>query len=292
MARTVSDIKKQMTDAFIANSTIRDAYSITDVNATFDNTFSKVSLESILFYIVAFAIYTLEYLFDVHVAQVNTIISEQKTPTLRWFVNKVKAFRFGIELLPGTDNYPNTKTDGTAYTDEEITALQVVKYAAGSEDGKGVVYIKVAGAGPAKLTDEQEQALVAYLKEIKPAGVPVVVRNATADVLRLTLTVYYNPMLLSSTGASLSAGGYPVVEAIKSYISNLPFNGEYRNASLIDTLQKVSGVVIPELQSAQGSFDNETFTQIAAKAIPYSGYYNFDESNSQITYIAYENISD
>lgn len=34
MARTVSEIKKQMTDAFIANSTIREAYSITDVNAT------------------------------------------------------------------------------------------------------------------------------------------------------------------------------------------------------------------------------------------------------------------
>jgi hypothetical protein len=292
MARTVNDIKKQMTDAFIANSTIRDAYSITDVNATFDNTFSKVSLESILFYVVAFSIYTLEYLFDVHVNQVNTIISVQKTPTLRWFVNKVKAFRFGIELVPDTDVYPATKADGTTYTDEEITALQVVKYAAGSEDGTGVVYIKVAGAGPAKLTDEQEQALVAYLKEIKPAGVPVVVRNATADVLRLNLTVYYNPMLLSSTGASLSAGGSPVVESIKSYISNLPFNGEYRNAALIDTLQQVPGVVIPELQSAQGSFDNETFTQISAKAIPYSGYYNFDESNSQITYIAYENISD
>ena len=44
MARTIAEIKKEMTDAYISNSIIRDIYGITG-DADFDSVFSPVSIE-------------------------------------------------------------------------------------------------------------------------------------------------------------------------------------------------------------------------------------------------------
>ena len=51
MARTIKEIKKQMTDAFMADADIRDMYGFKEGD-TFEGSFSAVSLESILMYIV------------------------------------------------------------------------------------------------------------------------------------------------------------------------------------------------------------------------------------------------
>lgn len=48
MARTIAEIKKEMTDAYMSNSIIRDLYGITG-DADFDSVFSPVSIESTLF---------------------------------------------------------------------------------------------------------------------------------------------------------------------------------------------------------------------------------------------------
>ena len=53
MARTIAEIKKTMTDRFMEDNTLREAYGITGEDATWDNTFSTVSIENILIYIVA-----------------------------------------------------------------------------------------------------------------------------------------------------------------------------------------------------------------------------------------------
>ena len=52
MARTIAEIKKEMTDVYMSNSIIRDLYGIT-CDSDFDSVFSPVSIESTLFYIFA-----------------------------------------------------------------------------------------------------------------------------------------------------------------------------------------------------------------------------------------------
>ena len=63
MARTIAEIKKEMTDAYISNSIIRDIYGITG-DADFDSVFSPVSIESTLFYIFAATAHVIEQMFD------------------------------------------------------------------------------------------------------------------------------------------------------------------------------------------------------------------------------------
>ena len=65
MARSVQQIKKSMTDRFMAEPVIKEKYGLNE-GESFDNTFSKVSVESVIFGIVASAIYVLESLFELY----------------------------------------------------------------------------------------------------------------------------------------------------------------------------------------------------------------------------------
>lgn len=286
MAREIKVIKDEMTAEFISNPAVVEKYGL-DTEKSFDAQFSKASIESILFYVFAFCAWTVEKLFDTHKAEVTNYIDEMKPHSLRWYVNKVKEFRFGQSLIPDTDQY-----DDTGLTDEDIATMQIVKYAS-AEERNGQLFIKVAKDGEngrTTLSSEEEAALKSYIQEVKDAGVKVTIRNAQAVDFKIDITIYYNPQVLDQNGVSLISGGEPVMNAIKNYIENLPFNGEYRNVELIDKLQQVEGVVIPELAGAYSRITNEdNYSLINAKETSYSGYYKFD-NDSQINYVVYENL--
>ena len=126
---------------------------------------------------------------------------------------------------------------------------------------------------------------------MKDAGVRIYIRNAPAVDFKIDITIYYNPQVLNGNGESLIDGGTPVVDAIKDYIENLPFNGEFRNVELIDRLQQVNGVVIPELEGTYSRITNEDeYSPINAKEKSYSGYYAYDSVNSQVKFEPYANI--
>jgi hypothetical protein len=288
MARTIAQIKSELTTAFMSDTTLQEKYGFAQ-DAEFETIFSKVSIENILLYIVAAAIWTHEKLFDAHKAEVENIIAQQKPHTLRWYVNKVKLFRAGKTLIEGTDEY-----DNNGYTAEDIEGFQVVKFAAATETDT-TIYIKVAteSAGVKQpLSAEQLAGLKAYIKEVKDAGVRVDIINAPACYLTLSMKIYYDPMVLDATGKNIStsAAEETVKNAIKSYIENLPFNGEYSNMALTDVIQQVEGVKIVEITDAEESRTGSAndYTQIDVKTIPYSGYYSFDNTTLNITYRPYE----
>ena len=285
--RTISDIKKELTEAFMANAQLQAAYGFAPGTA-FDKQFSRISLESLLLYIVAFAQWTLEKLFDTHTQEVTDYIATMKPHTLRWYQEKAKAFLYGFNLIDGTDQF-----DTTGKGDDEIAQAQVVKFAAVTESG-ATLYLKIAGeesGRPKKLDASQKAAFEAYLHEYKDAGVRVDVTSEQGDYLRLSLDVYYNPLLLTATGQSKSDGTYPVEDAIKSYIEQLPFNGEYRNNALVDAIQQTTGVVMVQLHSAAQSVDNVTYNPVAAFCTPFAGYFEYDRDGAKtiqtINYIPY-----
>ena len=285
--RTISDIKKELTDAFMANDQLQAAYGFAPGTA-FDKQFSRISLESILLYIVAFAQWTLEKLFDTHTQEVTDYIATMKPHTLRWYQEKAKAFLYGFNLIDGTDQF-----DTTGKSDEDIASARVVKFAAVTESG-ATLYLKIAGeesGRPKKLDASQKTAFEAYLHEFKDAGVRVDVTSEQGDYLRLSLDVYYNPLLLTATGQSKSDGTYPVEDAIKNYIEQLPFNGEYRNNALVDAIQATKGVAMVQLHSAAQSVDNVTYNPVAAFCTPFAGYFEYDRDGvktiQSINYIPY-----
>lgn len=284
MARSVAEIKKEITGYFIANDTVISLYGI-DTSKSFEDQFSKVSVESIMFYVVAVAVWSLEVLFDKHKVEISDMIEASKPHRLKWYVNKTLAFQYGRALVNDSDVYDNTNI-----TPDQLYAEQVVKYAAAVEQS-GRIVMKVARESDgerSQLTNAQEVALLAYLKDIKDAGVRIELVNKPANAFKAVIDVYYDPMILGADLSSLAEGGTPVRDAVVDFIQNLPFNGEYRNAALIDRLQAVPGVVIPELHIAL--IDG---TQVLAKATPTAGYMKvYEPGDLTLNAIPYATISD
>lgn len=279
MARSISDIKKAMTDAFVSERAVVAAYGL-DGRKSFDEQFSAVSIESILFYVFAFCVWTVEVLFDKHSADVDRRIEQLEPHTLRWYVSKVKAFMYGRRLVENTDRYD---TDGM--TPVDIEKARVVKYAVATEDST-VVYIKVAGqkdGKPCTLSESEFNALRSYVNEIKDAGVSVRLRNEAADLIQINLVVYYDPTLMSPKG-ELPDGTKPVDAAVQNVITNLPFNGMYRNTDLLAAIKEIPAVVVVDIDSENGGIKCKTRTETDYKPVigynrPYSGYYEIDRLN-------------
>lgn len=280
--RTIEEIKKEITDAWMHDEVLAKAYGY-EVGSEWK--FSRVSVENVLCYIVATALWLHERLFEAHREEVETYIAAMKPHTLRWWVEKAKRFQLGSELPEDSCEYDNSGLD-----EEELAKRQIVKFAAAIEQ-KNIVYLKVAkeeGGEKTPLDDDEVAAFRAYVDEVRDAGVSVDVINEQGCLLHLELDIYYDPMVLNADGNHLAKGTKPVEEAIRQYIENLSFNGEYRNSVLIDCLQEVEGVVIPELRSAmEQTSDGEEKKNITAYATPHSGYYKYEEKNIKINYKAY-----
>lgn len=275
MARTVEEIKKGMTAEFMKMEAVKSTYGL-DGSKSFADCFSMASLENIIFYVFAVAVWALEKLFDLHRADVDARIEQLEPHTLRWYVSKAKAYMQGQKLVTDCDYY-----DTEGMTEQDIAAAKVVKYAVATESNT-VVYIKVArevDGNPAALTAGQLEGLTSYMNEIKDAGVSVQLRNEPADQMRISLLIYYDPTLLiiDANGNGSQNGKDPVRETTKQVIENLPFNGMFRKSDLMAALQALPCVEVADIKSVKVKPRNGAEWQtVEGYDRPFSGYYSID----------------
>ncbi len=285
---TIDEIKKQITDAFISNDTIKNIYGLEE-GKSFEDQFSPVSLESIFSYVVASAIWLVYSVVEQFKADIQTLLRDEKVHTSNWYATRAKEFQFGFDLDGETDKY-----DNSASTENQVEESKVIKFAASVEtEDQSILFLKVAnevGGIKQPITDLQLTAFKSYLSRIKDAGVRISVINSMPDDLRLEIDIYYNPLILGKSGARLDGGDeFPVQNTIREYISNLSFNGLYLNQSLTDKLQTVDGVEIADIRNASSRCgDQVNFTTIRAKSRPYAGYYQIVDENLILNFIANE----
>ena len=239
MARAIKEIKKSMTDAFMADRTIREAYGLSG-NAGFDDTFSAVSIENILFYIVASAIYVLETIFDRLRTDVDDKLSTSILATIPWYHKICLEFQYGDELVydDGTEQFKYAQID---------ESKQVVKYAA-CRDRSGGVIILVSGedtsGAPVSLSDDVLSVFKKYVNSRKPAGVVVDIYSFDPDSIRIQMTVQYDSQVLNAAGALISSPNvYPVEDAVNSYLKGIVYGGTFNKTKLVDAVQAAAGVV-------------------------------------------------
>lgn len=270
MARTISEIKESITEDFMRSEAVAHAYGFTPGD-TFTAHFSRASVESVLFYVFASAAWTMEKLFDTYRGEVTAQVEALIAHRPKWYRDRTLAFIKDKALVPDTDRY-----DTQAMTDPEITARQVVKHAVASESrDASLLTIKVAGEQDGKrcpLDAQSEEQLAAYIAQIKDAGVRTMLVNIAPDRFDCNVDVYYDSMLLPANVENLCR------EAIRDYIENLPFNGEYSNMALIDKLQQIEGVKIPEYRGAWTTAARESISMpIEARCVPAAGYFEMGE---------------
>ncbi len=282
--RTKADIKRSITTSFISNPHIIDAYGL-DENLTFEQQFSIVSFENVLFDIIVNVIFFLELLFGEHSNDVDSRLRNQKNARLPWYRTMALNFQYGFDLVADKDYF-----DNSAATLDEIEASKIIKYAAVNEsDDESRVILKIAGEENeelAPITALQREAFDAYLDEFRPGGVKTTIINYLPDLLYLNLRIYRDPLVLDPNGMSILNGNYPVQEAIQAYMKLLPFDGEFVIFDFLNYIKNnADGVVTPVAINIESAWidplldDYGTPVSIDVKRIPESGYFkvvNFD----------------
>ena len=238
MARTIKQIKKSMTDQFMADPVLREKYGLA-ANDTFDGSFSAVSFESILFGIVAAAIYTLEAIFDAFRREIDTKIAESVVASIPWYHKICVEYQHGDNLVfnEATSEYVYELIDDSK---------KLVKFAACRDRGGGV-YILVAKEGadgyPEALSNDVLTAFREYVNRRKPAGVITDVYSYNPDDIILSIRVQYNPILLNSDGSLITDPSvFPVEDAVNNYLASILYGGTFNRNKLIDAVQSVEGV--------------------------------------------------
>lgn len=282
MARSIKEIKKSMTDAFMADRTIRQTYGLSGT-AGFDDTFSAVSIENILFYIVASAIYVLETIFDRFRSDVDDRLSTSILATIPWYHKICLEFQYGDELVYDE----STGQFRYAQVDE---SKQVVKYAAVRDSGGGVT-ILVSGedsnGNPEALSDDVLKVFRQYLSKRKPAGIMVDAYSFNPDKIQINITVQYDAMLLNSDGSVIASPSvFPVEDAINGYLKNIVYGGTFNKTKLIDAVQAATGVVDVVINTISVISGTGTVTVITGNNYTSStGAFRAEDLHSGIDYV-------
>ena len=277
--RSLDEIYNQITSKFMESEEVQDLYALDGVQS-FKSVFSKASIEGIIFYIMAFAIWVHESIIDTYKKDMEEYVRNMKPHTTFWYKSMAEKFLYGMQF---DDKESVFITENK--TDKEIEEAQIIKYASAS-DKENLVSVKICTKNDGKrqpLSAKQLTSFNAYISRIKDAGVRIDIINDAPDILSGTITIYYDSIM------DVEKIKKECYEAIKDYIQNLPFDGVYTNMALVDRLQQISGVTVAEAKDMYsktylkaGEPDTDEY-RIDTVCRPKSGYYTVDKIENLIT---------
>lgn len=273
MARTVAEIRAEIIEAKESQAELAGLTST-----------SPVALWRLWVYVVAVCIWSLEKIIDISIQDQTVALKNQKRYSLTDYSATAKNFQFGFSLPVGEVEY-----DNEGYSLEEVEDAKVVKFASTTKVIGGLK-IKVAGQSAEdleQLSEPQFDAFKEYMERVKAAGDYVTYVNEPADHLKLTLTIYRDPLILNSEGKrNDGTNDTPVQDAIEQFVKEMDFDKKFVPTYLVDALQAVEGVVVPNLVSAQTKYALFDYEEVPPAGIyPNSGYLRiYDEEDLTINY--------
>jgi hypothetical protein len=274
MARSLPEIynsliaeKQTLSSLSSLQPSIDDAQNLlADLTST-----SKVSIWRLQLWLVAFGIYIHEQLWDAAKSELEEAASNVVSGTARWYSKQCLLFQYGYPLLYLNDKFQYSQIDLNA---------QIIKRAA-CVDQNGIVLLKVAkfvSNNILPLNSTELAAFQVYINQIKYAGTQTIIVSQNPDFLRLSIDLYYDPQVIDGNGMLLNGSTFPVHEAIESFISNLPFNGELHLSSLVDAIQIAQGVKDIHLNSASSKVGLGPYNAINVSYLSVAGYLKIDPS--------------
>lgn len=288
MARTIEEIYNEMAQEKATLTSLNGLEPAGVDNAT--NFIASLTSGSqmanwrLMMWVCAFGIYVHEKLFDKHLEELEAVKKTMKVGTPLWYRDQALIFQYGDALTWNGNQY---------LYDPVNTVNQIIKRAAVIEVG-GQVRIKVAKLNgsnlPIPLAAAEENSFLNYMQQVKVAGTNIAIINRSADLLRLELKVYYDPLLMSPTGGLISSPStQPVEDAINAYIEELPFNGKLGLVELTDAIQAAAGVVSPHITLAEAKVGTLPEVSISEYYTAEAGYMSINPNyplNTTITYVA------
>jgi len=279
MARTIDEIKKQMTTEWLSMPEVRLKYKIAPSvqNDAFDSIFKKASIENIFFYVVAFGIHILERIFDTEKEKLTLYAESLRPHTKQWYINTLKNFQQGYIL---SEDGKYNKQDDNA---------KIIKHCSLRNDGIGNLSFLIAddNNGVPVVINQLiiKNQIKNYAERVFDAGVHFEIYSNEADDYQCTILIHYDPLVLDSKGKRIDGtNDTPVIDAINGYFISFPFDSEFSNMALTDAIQLVEGVRVAQILTSKARPSFGSFTDIPSTYISQSGYMSFDKAGSTITY--------
>jgi hypothetical protein len=230
-----------------------------------------------LFWVVAFGIYTLENIFDIHKQEVQVLSEQRIVGSLSWYRAQVLLFQHPASLAWNGEEFVYSVID---------PAQRIVQWCSVVVSGKQIT-IKVAkddgNGNPQGLTLNEKDAVIRYVNLIKIAGAQTTVITGDADLLKIIGAVYRDPNLINELGQD-SEGDYVVISAINTYLKNLEFDGTFRLSDLVQQVKAVEGVIDFAVDTIYSKYGAYEYFEIAKIYQSFAGYMELDEAESLITY--------
>lgn len=301
MARTINDIQKEILQARLNSVNLSALEVLTDSEQSIlqADSSSKVGIWRLWVFIFAYAHFILEQYWAIFEAEIEKRIAESRIHTPKWYREKALNFLYGVPLVQDKDYY-----DTSLLTAQQIVDAKIVSNAASVrvvQSGYGTLRMKVVRTVNGEYAPVLPQHLVAlntyFNSHIADAGTLVTVTTGDADLLKLKLDIYYDPLILSADGSRLDGtNAAPVVTKISDYLKSIDFeNGSLILTYLTDNLQKVPGIKLPvvrEAYSKYGAYDYDTtgiqnVGAINEIRVADAGYMKLDLSAVLVNYIPY-----
>lgn len=255
--RTIAEIKNEIGNKYIADENVRRRYGIAEGEA-YENVFSVVSIENILFYCCAFGIWLLENILDSHKKEVQADLDSRQPHTAQWYRNQVLNFE-----------YNGGKPIAYCAVNDYDNKLQI-KIASGSAGNRNVVDSASAAA------------LASWLQQNKDAGLKVSIINENRDKLAIKVVVYYDSLYLQP-------GEKKVDNAIKEYVSNLEFDGLLTAHNLNNAILAVPGVKLVDVVSCKVQYAENAPIDLGVQRMAISGYWTVKDEDVEVIYTPYTN---
>lgn len=250
------------------------------------NSSSNVAVYKLWAYVVAVVIWLQYEFFDAFKSDMNQLIREQKQYSLLWFREKALKYRHGESLAENSDTYQSEADDNTVLPIKRAAVIEL------ELQNRKHLFIKVASEVNESLVQVSEAVrlgLEQYFGRIKPAGTKIVIFSEEPDELRLNIRFFYNPLLLNSDGERIDGtDDTPVQNAIRAFLKDLPFNGEFRLTDLIDQLQNLEGCADREVYVDEASVrfgTLQSFQLINSGYVANAGYMEVLQENLNIQFI-------
>jgi len=241
---------------------------------------SRTSIRRLWTYVIAYCMWVLENLFDLHKAEIDELLATEKASSLKWYREMALRYQEGMDL----------EVDSDRYTLQDDTKKIIKQAAVTAVDGRLRIKVvtKDSTGKYVRLSDTQKAAFEAYMNRVKDAGERLTIESSLPDQLSLTVDVWYNPLVLRANGARIDGtDAAPVKTAIYNYLSALPFNGEYTTTRLHEEVKKVEGVSLVAVKSVQSQFGTHPSVSVDERYIPDAGYLELEAKNLTINFKEY-----
>ena len=237
MSRTLQQIQNSIITSFQAEPELAAA-----------NSNSNRAIWRLFTYVQAAAILVFEQLMDVFKSDTETAISQAIPTTAPWVATKILDFQYStanpqiVNLVDLVPTYP--VIDNT---------LKIVTRCSVTSTLSNRVLIKVAKQEPPQpLTNLELASLQNYINTIGSVGIQYACSTAPSDKISIEADINFIGQYSSVIQSS-------VINAINTYLANLPFNGQLKISELEVAILNVTGVSDVLFKNIKVRPDNLTY---------------------------------